>query len=165
MSALMFLLRFAEKCADTWNSCVVTCLLVLQVGVYMGKRDFVDRVDSVDPVGEFLFCCEIVVRILVNRATNRVELSLNFQFHFYLFKSCNYFSTRWRHPHWSCGIAGEKRSVNNTQFVNVIHHYYMMLVQLRIQFTCRVMSYILGQLGTTFLRFWNQTEWNQSFKI
>lgn len=25
---------------------------VLQVGVYMGKRDFVDRVDSVDPVGE-----------------------------------------------------------------------------------------------------------------
>lgn len=26
--------------------------LLLQVGVYMGKRDFVDRVDSVDPVGE-----------------------------------------------------------------------------------------------------------------
>lgn len=25
---------------------------VLQVGVYMGKRDFVDRVDRVDPVGE-----------------------------------------------------------------------------------------------------------------
>lgn len=27
-------------------------VLLLQVGVYMGKRDFVDRVDSVDPVGE-----------------------------------------------------------------------------------------------------------------
>uniref|UniRef100_A0A3B4YAP6 Uncharacterized protein n=1 Tax=Seriola lalandi dorsalis TaxID=1841481 RepID=A0A3B4YAP6_SERLL len=24
------------------------------VGVYMGKRDFVDRVDSVDPVGELV---------------------------------------------------------------------------------------------------------------
>lgn len=24
----------------------------LQVGVYLGKRDFVDRVDCVDPVGE-----------------------------------------------------------------------------------------------------------------
>lgn len=27
-------------------------IFVLQVGVYMGKRDFVDRVDRVDPVGE-----------------------------------------------------------------------------------------------------------------
>lgn len=27
-------------------------MFVLQVGVYMGKRDFVDRVDRVDPVGE-----------------------------------------------------------------------------------------------------------------
>lgn len=27
-------------------------VLWLQVGVYLGKRDFVDRVDSVDPLGE-----------------------------------------------------------------------------------------------------------------
>lgn len=27
-------------------------VLRLQVGVYLGKRDFVDRVDCVDPVGE-----------------------------------------------------------------------------------------------------------------
>lgn len=27
-------------------------VLWLQVGVYFGKRDFVDRVDCVDPVGE-----------------------------------------------------------------------------------------------------------------
>lgn len=33
----------------------VTCsihVLRLQVGVYLGKRDFVDRVDCVDPLGE-----------------------------------------------------------------------------------------------------------------
>lgn len=30
-------------------------VLWLQVGVYLGKRDFVDRVDCVDPVGEDSF--------------------------------------------------------------------------------------------------------------
>lgn len=31
-----------------FNLCVMS-----QVGVYMGKRDFVDHCDFVDPVGEF----------------------------------------------------------------------------------------------------------------
>uniref|UniRef100_A0A3B4GKB9 S-arrestin n=1 Tax=Pundamilia nyererei TaxID=303518 RepID=A0A3B4GKB9_9CICH len=30
---------------------------LLQVGVYMGKRDFVDRVDSVEPLGDFELIC------------------------------------------------------------------------------------------------------------
>ena len=35
------------------TSSVIMCFSgPIQVGVYMGKRDFVDRVDSVDPVGE-----------------------------------------------------------------------------------------------------------------
>lgn len=33
------------------SSNILYVVFLNQVGVYMGKRDFVDRVDSVDPVG------------------------------------------------------------------------------------------------------------------
>ena len=52
------------ECVCVWGgTCVPVCFMrvclcvcmFLQVSVYMGKRDFVDHVHSVEPVGEFYF--------------------------------------------------------------------------------------------------------------
>jgi hypothetical protein len=37
---------------------LVTCIFVLQITVYIGKRDFVDYLSHIDPIGNFynFFC-------------------------------------------------------------------------------------------------------------
>lgn len=47
-------LYFCQRCVSALCHYVFVLLCVMsQVGVYMGKRDFVDHCDFVDPVGEF----------------------------------------------------------------------------------------------------------------
>lgn len=75
-------------------------VLWLQVGVYLGKRDFVDRVDCVDPLGELdtsvFFQNKCWLRLIISVARDGHVLPLMF-------------TTRWRHHHWSRGSPGKKR--------------------------------------------------------
>lgn len=60
-------------------------------------------------------CPEVVVggHILIIQVTKRVEFKKKLNSTFITLRALTFcFSTRWRHPHWSWGSAGEERSVS-----------------------------------------------------
>ena len=46
-----------------------------QITVYLGKRDFVDHLTHVDPIGEFLVC--VLIRMKENVAKNKNQQENN----------------------------------------------------------------------------------------
>lgn len=86
-------------------------LCLFQVGVYMAKRDFVDRCDSVDPVGEF--------DPWTNRCSGHLSSILFFFLFFFFYLSVHYPPLSF--IRWSCSdrsCAGQRKERFVSQHLN-----------------------------------------------